>query len=265
MIRATGVAAAVAALGLLVTPLAAGAGPATYTDPTGDSASAPDITKIVITDNGTTWGFEVDLATVQDLADNSVVGVALDTDRNRGTGDSTGIDYAVFASAGGLAFDKWDGTRFSPFTHTSTNPALSDGRLTFTVTKADVGSPATFDFYAVSVHGNDEDDAPNGNTIFTWPAAAPTIVKVLVPAATLTPHAGKLLTVSGVSVQMSDQTTVAPSSLTCSLTLAGRGLAKTGACSWRIPKKAKGRTVLLKLVIAVGSQHVTRTFALKVR
>src|SRR5579884_3114011 len=152
MIR-TSVATTAAVLALVVPAASSAAGPATYTDRTGDSATAPDIQRILVTDNGTTWGFEIDLGSVQDLADNSVVALALDTDRSASTGDSTGIDYAIFASAGGLAFDKWDGTTFSPFAHTSTNPALSAGRLMFTVTKADVGSPAAFDFYIVSEIG----------------------------------------------------------------------------------------------------------------
>jgi len=261
MIR-TSVATTAAVLALLVVPAAStAAGPATYADRTGDSATAPDIQRIVVTDNGTTWGFEIDLASVQDLADNSVVGLALDTDRSTSTGDSTGIDYAIFASAGGLAFDKWDGTTFSPFTHTPTNPALSAGRLTFTVTKADVGSPAAFDFYVVSVHGNDQDVAPDGNGVFTWPL--PTVQRVLVAGAPVA-HAGKLFSVTGVRAQMSDQSTVAPTSVTCALTLGGKALPKAAPCAWRIPKTARGKTVVLKLTIVVGSTTATRTIALKV-
>jgi hypothetical protein len=262
MIRRT-VASTVAAAAFLVVPAASTApGAATYTDRTGDSASAPDIQRTVITDNGATWLFEIDLASVQDLADNSVVALALDTDRSTSTGDSSGIDYAIFASAGGLAFDRWDGTTFSPFTHTSTNPALSGGRLTFTVTKADVGSPASFDFYVVSVHGNDQDVSPDGNGVFTWPL--PTVQRILVAGAPV-PHAGKVFTITGIRAQMSDQTTQAPTSVTCSLTLGGKALAKAGACAWRIPKTAKGKTVVLKLTIVVGSSTATRTMSFKVR
>jgi len=237
MIR-TSVATTAAVLALVVPAASSAAGPATYTDRTGDSATAPDIQRILVTDNGTTWGFEIDLGSVQDLADNSVVALALDTDRSASTGDSTGIDYAIFASAGGLAFDKWDGTTFSPFAHTSTNPALSAGRLMFTVTKADVGSPAAFDFYVVSVHGNDQDVAPDGNGVFTWPL--PTVQRVLVAGAPVA-HAGKLFTVTGVRAQMSDQSTVAPTSVTCALTLGGKALPKAAPVRVADPEDGKGK------------------------
>jgi hypothetical protein len=260
MIR-TCAALAVAVSALVVAATApAAAGPATYTDATGDSSSAPDIQRISITDNGASWLFEIDLASVQDLADNSVVALALDTDRNASTGNG-GIDYAIFASAGGLAFDKWDGTTFSPFTHTPTNPALSGGRLTFTVTKTDVGSPASFNFYVVSVHGTDQDTAPDGNADFAYPL--PTVQRVLIAGAPVA-HAGKVFAVTGIRAQMSDQTTAAPSSVTCSATLAGKPLAKAGACSWHVPKTAKGKTLVVKLTIVVGSSTTTRTLAFKV-
>lgn len=258
-------AAAVVAAGLLVTPLAAAAEPATYADATGDSASAPDLAQIAIADNGTNWGFEIDLATDQDLADGAVVIVALDTDRNRATGDPSGADYAIFASADRFALDRWDGERFGPIDHAAASPALSDGKLTFTLTKADVGSPARFDFRVVSLHGSDEDDAPNGNAAFSWPAGSARIAEVLLPATALAPHAGTIFSVRGLRAQLTDGTTARPRVRGCSLTLAGRGLKRVGACAWRVPKTVRGRTLLLDLAVAVGAQHAATTFELRVR
>ena len=262
MIRASGVAPVLAAAGLLFAPRAAGPAPASYVDPTGDSGSAPDIAGIAITDDGASWGFAIDLATVQDLADGSVVAVTLNTDRSRATGDPSGADYAVFARADGATLDRWDGTHFSAFQHTATDFALTGGTLTFAVAKADVGSPSSFGFHVFSVHGIDEDTAPDGSAGFVWPGA-PTILDLVVPSTP--PRAGRVFALGSVRAQLSDGTTATPRLLSCTLTLAGRGLTRVGACSWRIPGKVKGRTVLLTVAVAVGARHSTRMFALRVR
>lgn len=81
---------------------AAAGQPNVYTDPAGDSASAPDIQKVTMTDNGNgTVAVEIDLAAAIPDDGSSFLVFGIDADRNRSTGDPIGIEYAVEIDAGG--------------------------------------------------------------------------------------------------------------------------------------------------------------------
>ncbi len=81
--------------------VAAGAGIAdtTNTDPTGDAkGGAPDITQVV-TSNDAAGVITFRITTVAPITDSSIIGIALDTDSNPGTG-AGGAEYVLIAGTG---------------------------------------------------------------------------------------------------------------------------------------------------------------------
>ncbi len=250
---------------------AAGPNPAQYADPSGDSNSAPDITNVLVTDNGNgTYGFEVDLATVQDLADGADVAVFIDADNNPATGDAglDGAEYLFFAQQQGAGLAKWDGTQFSQFTHQPTNPSLSGGKLTFTVTAADIGGATSFHFFVASIHGNDIDNAPDGGATYAFPAAAAvplTIQRLILPAALLVAKAGTLYSARAVTVGLSDGTITKPDRLACSLKIAGKAVKPIASCQWRIPKSDRNKNGVLTITVSYQQQTVKQSIPVTVR
>src|SRR5512139_4279497 len=86
----------VVALGFLLTPT--GSAELSYSDPAGDAGTAPDITRVTVSDVAEVITFDVAVR----LVPGSALLAALDTDRNLGTGVS-GFNWAaaVVVSADG--------------------------------------------------------------------------------------------------------------------------------------------------------------------
>jgi hypothetical protein len=264
--RLGGLVAALAALALaaLVAAGAARAGTAyVYTDAAGDSASAPDVQKVTLTDGGNgTVGVEIDLAaTIAD--DGSGVALMVDTDRNRQTGSSVGAEYIVCAVAQGASIAKWDGTEWSGIDHQPLDPTLDGGQLTFTLTLSDLGT-TSFDFVVATVHEDDVDVAPEDG-VFTYPQAPakPTIKGIMVNATALFPKAGKTLTIPKVQLRLSTDEIVSADSVTCTLSYKGTQLAPVRACTWKLPKALKGKSLKLKLTAAYQGETSTLTLPIK--
>jgi hypothetical protein len=235
-----------------------------YTDAGGDSKSAPDITKVTATDGGDgTVSFAIDLASGGDLADGRLVVLSIDADRNHGTGDSMGGEFVVAAGTGGLLLLHWQGQDYAPADHHPMNPTLGGGRLTFTLTLADVGVSA-FDFAVVGIHGNDDDVAPESGS-FSYPQAAPApqISGVVIPATALFPKAGKVFRVSGIQVRLASNEIVAADSVSCSLAYRGAMLKSARPCAWLIPKQYRKKLLTLTLTVSYGG--ATKTITLPVR
>lgn len=232
-----------------------------YTDASGDSASAPDIQKVTLNDVGDgALGVEIDLAA--DIPDDgSVVFFGIDADRNQQTG-SHGNEYAVFVYPDGASFSKWDGSQWSTFTHQALSPSMVGGRITFTLTLADLGV-SVFDFWVGSLHANDVDVAPEGG-LFSFPQieAKPSIDSILVNAGALFPKAGRTLTVPTVQVKLSSNQVVAADTMTCKLTFKGKALPSVGTCAWKIPKAYRGKRLVLTL--RATYQDATSTLTLPV-
>jgi hypothetical protein len=125
----------------------------TYTDPTGDSQSAPDVTTVTVSNDaaGNTT-FRVTIANRPALAPDDAVLIWLDSDRNPSTG-SYGTDYVVAIAASGSELLKWDGTDFVRYQHGPFSGSFSAGVATFIVNRVDIGNPASFDFWAGGSNG----------------------------------------------------------------------------------------------------------------
>jgi hypothetical protein len=221
--------------------------PTGYTDAAGDSKSAPDIQKVTVADGGNgTVGVEIDLAA--DIPDDgSVLLFGIDADRNKNTGDRTGLDYAVYLDATGSAFAKWDGTQWASAPHQLLSPSMAGGQVRFTLTLADVGAQ-TFDFFVASLHGDDLDVAPDDG-FFTYPQVAQTVTirSVVVNATALFATAGKTYAVRGIQVRLSNDQIVPADSTTCVLAYKGKPLKPLANCVWKIPKIYRKKHLILTL------------------
>jgi hypothetical protein len=258
-------AAVLALVALGATAGAARAGtPSVYTDASGDNASAPDIQRIVMTDNGDgTVGVEIDLAAAVPDDGGSDVVLGIDADRNAQTGEPhTGFEYLVVVTASGVGIGKWDGSNWSAFNHQSLSPNAVGGRVTFTLTLADIGA-TEFDFVVVSVHGNDSDGAPE-NGVFTYPqtVATPQIQSIMLPLGALVPKAGKTLAVPSLQVKLSTNQVVSADSVTCTLSYRGKAIHPVGTCAWKLPKADKKKR--LALTITATYQGATATMTVPV-
>jgi hypothetical protein len=249
--------------------------PSTYIDPTGDSASAPDVTKVTITPGNGTAAFDV--AFTGTLGSDGQFAIVIDADRNPQTGNH-GFDYLYLADSTGGGFGKWDGTQWANFTHQPTNPGMTSTDLTFTITLADIGGVSTFDFVAGSLRGNDADTAPDSG-VATYPIAVaapppppppapaptptptPTVKALLIPSGVLLAKAGKVLRVPRLQLLLTDGTTATADTQACTLKLKGKKLpALAGGCAWKIPKAYKKARLVLTITYSYGGKAKTTSW-----
>lgn len=232
----------------------AGVTPYVYTDKAGDSLSAPDIQKVVLTDKGDgTVGVEIDLAAVIPDDGDSMVWFGIDADRNRQTGDDLGTEYGVGIDATGVWMMKYDGSDWVAFNHTPSSPSVLGGRLGFTLTLSDFGV-TSFNFIVLSFKGDDSDAAPEYAS-FAYPdqSARPAIDGIVLAATALFPKAGSTFSITTPQVKLTTGDIVAADSVTCTLSYKGQAIKPARACAWKIPKTVKGKHLVLKVTAVYGA------------
>ena len=241
-----------------------------YTDPTGDSKSAPDIGNVLVSLDSSSGAlaFGIQLANNDNLSNDGLVLVEIDADRNPSTGDQLGAEYAIVVGQGGYAFLKWDGKRMSPFSHQQTAVTLTGGVLAIVVCSCDLGTQS-FNFGIGGIRGNDVDAAPDSGSWSFPQSSTPQISfdSILVSPKPLVPKAGKRFTVRVMGAKLDTGEVVKPDSYSCSATLGGRALRGSGAggCSWALPKRARGKKLTVDISISYQGTSDTFTASYKVR
>lgn len=266
-----GLAAVLAAmLALVLAPLgsAATAGPATYSDPTGDAKSAPDISKVTIELDAATGGirFDIQFGGPEALANDGAVLVAIDADRNGTTGDH-GADYLLGVVANGVGLLKWNGSDMAAFSHQPTSVVRTPGDIAVSICSCDIGTQ-TFDFVALGVRGADIDAAPDEGGTFPIPEHTVKIQSFVYSAKPLVPKAGKRFTVKPLGLRLADTNeVVAADTVSCAAKLAGKQLKGSGqgGCSWLLPKKARGKNLVVVVSVSYEGQSETFSQTFKVR
>ena len=241
----------------------AGVTPYVYTDKAGDSASAPDIQKVVLTDKGDgTVGVEVDLAAIIPDDGDSMVWFGIDADRNRQTGNSLGFEYGIGLDATGVWMSKWDNGDWVAANASPSSPTVMGGTLGFTLTLSDFGV-TSFNFIVLSFHGNDSDAAPEYGS-FGYPSqvATPEINAIVLSLSALFPKAGATFSISAPQVRLATGDIVAADTVTATLSYKGQALKPAGQLAWKIPKSYKGRHLVLKVTAVYGSS--TKSISLTV-
>lgn len=266
----------------------------TFTDPTGDTSSGPDVTTVQVADDSSgKITFVATIANRPTLTDQDGILAFFDTDSNSGTGDSNGFDYEVGWALGEQLLLKWDGSQFSPITASSFSASYSDGKASFSIQKGDFGDSTSFRL-ALTTTGDTGDStadrAPDSGT-WTYPSGGspapppspppppgspppppPPPSGVTLASSKLTvgkPHSGRLFTVSMV-VKVKQTDVAVKTAVACSLKLSGKSLkvSKKGSvlsgrasCIWKLPKNTKGKRITGSITAAYQGAKIRRAFS----
>jgi hypothetical protein len=246
-----------------------------YTDPSGDSGSAPDITGVTVSSDKSTGQviFQIN-GTNLASSDNNPTWLDIDSDANPLTGDilDDGADYEFAVDNTGYEFWHWNGSDWVDTSYSTVRIFGTSSGVMISVNKSEIGNPTDFNFSATSGDWANKkfDYAPDdgmynyslddggplitGITLQTTPAAGPKAGQPFVvnPTGLTLPPSG-LLNLAG--------DTPKPDGYTCTATLSGRALAGTGTgrCTFKIArKKTRGKT--LKVIVTVNYEGASKAF-----
>jgi hypothetical protein len=250
---------------------------ANFSDASGDSKTAPDITAVTAShDDAGNLTFTVRTSHAA-LGSDSLLDIAFDTDQNPDTG-SNGVEYFFFVGASGWEFVRWDGSKFVPAGASSANGGYANGVATFKVSKADLGGAAKFTFWAdtfqLDANGNiiAEDTAPEGTNAYVYAITKPLSLKAGgVTAVPARAAAGKPFTVRTRVTRGDSGGPLTSGKVACTVRVGTAPLRATGkvtggvaSCAMKLPKTAKGKTVRVTLKVTLQGVSTTKTFSAKV-
>jgi hypothetical protein len=263
-----------------VARVAANANPATYTDLTGDSGTAPDITSVVVSSDATNQiTFRINVVKLVVPSDGHVV-IAIDSDQNAATGYQ-GIDYMFLGdlSTNSFTVGRWNGSTFAETHEFTANASTNDSGLSFSINSSELGNTTGFNFWARTVQGSDVsaghyDDAPDqGSWNYQLAPTAPLTLTVGLTHASKA-RAGKPF-VALIEVVRSDgaDTSLSPADVSCTATVGARALkAKTtvgegpaAGCGWLLPKKSRGKTLHASVTAALDGATITKILTARIR
>lgn len=268
------------ALAVLVFALASGQAsaapsPAEFQDPTADSGSGPDITKVTVSaDDAGTVTFRVEISNRPTVSSNLFVLVYLDTDSNPDTGDPNvgGAEYVLGMVGGSVALLRWTGSGVEGVTPSSASGGYASGVATLSVNASDLGGAKQFRFWVGATDNPDDDgnwDAAPRFGAFAYhleTGVVHTIKGYWVPATVLFPKPGRVMSAQGIRLRLDNDEVARADSMQCTLRLAGKTIRPlAGGCKWRIPASARGKRGTLKITFTYQGQTVTHTFTVHVR
>jgi len=250
-----------------------------YTDPSGDSGTAGDITSVTVAGDKASGQllFRISGTNIAS-SETSPLFLDIDSDANPLTGDITdnGSDYSFYVDNTSYFFAHWDGSNWVTTPDLSVQVSGGTSQILISVNRSEIGNTSLFNFLSFTVNATDRvfDLAPNqGAFNYSFDANGPQIISVDVkktPAAG--PKAGKRFVIvpTGLKLPPDGQLTppaILPTSYSCTAKLGAKKLATgTGVCSIAIPKKkAKGKrlTVLLTVNYQGATKVVPLTFKVK--
>jgi hypothetical protein len=255
----------------------------TYSDPVGDSGSAPDITAVAV-GNDDVGNYTFRITTNQpDLATDAVIFAYIDSDVNSATGwphPGLGADYFFVADRdGGVLFHVVGNIIEIEFDSTF-SASYAAGTLTARVNRADLGGTERFVFFVEAEQSDANgvtiaaDRAPGVPAFFEYaPARAALVLSVGKPVGSPgRPTAGKPFTVAA-PVSRSDGQPFSSGKVTCRvkvgakpLRAAGRVANQSTRCSMTIPRNAKGSVLRGTLTVSAGdAKPVARSFSFRIR
>jgi hypothetical protein len=245
-----------------------------YTDKTGDSGVAFDITGAqVASDASGQVTFRIDVA---NIAAGDAIGLFVDSDANPLTGDvrAGGADYLFLMAPSEKAYspEHWNGSDWDDnFTRLSLRVAQISTGVLVMINRSELANTSQLNFWVMSIAGDGGpgkvDVAPeDGVWNYDLSAGGPDIRQVLVQATPAAgPRVGKPFSVkvNGINLpQTNVSAAVQPDSWTCTARLGGKRLAGagTGGCAFRIPKKSKGKQLVV--TVSVTYEGATKSIQL---
>jgi hypothetical protein len=264
---------------------AAGVPPFVVYDAIGDAAGAADITSVAVArDTKNRVTFAVNVADHPSPKRGDLFSVGLDTDRRLSTGDQ-GIDVALmlgwWPGRQRPTYDvlQWVGSDWQPLDVTA-DVSYPEHGLRFTVAMDALGLGRSFGLEARTKRlsapaKGATDGAVAGSDTLRTPATIAAMGRVLVPGTAMFPEAGKVLKVRGVEIVVeSDRTDVtdglgaapliSPEKQRCSAKIGRVQLRPVAFCAWRVPRDAKGKTLMLRMSLAYGGDEWTGVYPLGV-
>ena len=252
--------------GLVVSLPAGAAGSKSFSDPAGDSGPAPDITTVVVSnDDGGVITFALTFANRTSLVGDDRIAIAIDVDRSRLTGSSSGADYVIRADnlTGTVSLRRWTGSAFE--SHPAQTLRGVDWK-TFAIDRAELNGTSAFTFLVQAGtpagFARPFDAAPDRGALWVYELQLPgsrteevslEVKPVFRPG---TPRAGAVLAVTRATIARASGGDVALTALSCTATIAGKRLRPLGRCRWRIPRSAKGRTLVVVVEGGYGEDRV---------
>jgi hypothetical protein len=243
-----------------------------YNDPIKDSGGAPDFCADErVTNDNQAITIGIHFHNRAAISTGDTVSILLDTDLSLDTGEvGTGAEYEIVLDSAGAQLKRWDGTTF---VSTSATPLpmhwVRDYGPMLTLRRKLIGDPAGFHFALVSVNGQAGDRAPNAGS---WSySLSPFVLEMKSPS-----HgpalAGRPFSARAVVMRSDFNIPLTQGVIRCTAKLGGRQLAGKRmfannriACTWRLPRRARGKRILGTL--SVTFQHVTahRSFSVRVK
>ncbi len=272
----------------VVLPVAATASTrdASFTDPTGDAGTAPDVTTVTVTN--TPEGqitITAAIPSLPTLAANQFVDVLIDSDNNPTTGGfGIGADYAYeIGGSGATAFLKLSGETQDPnVPRTTLSASYTDSALRFSINRSELGNTSAFAVLvftgALDATGENLaglDRAPD-NGFFGYQLVLPPPPVVLTAGVPIAvpgrPVSGQPFTVS-LPVTRSD--TQGPLTgggiVSCTAQVGTRPIAARGRfagglprCAMKVPPKSTGKTLRGTMTVVFQGKGVKKRFAFRV-
>jgi hypothetical protein len=241
--------------GLVVSLPAGAAGSKSFADPAGDSGPAPDITAVVVSnDDRGILTFALTFANRTSLVADDRVVIGLDVDRSRSTGSSSGVDYLIVADnqRGTVRLARWNGSVFDVF-QAQTLRAVD--WKTFTIDRAELNGTSAFNFLVQAGtpagFAQPYDEAPDRGALWIYELqlageaveeVSLEVKAVFKPAA---PRAGSVFSVTRATIERASGGDIGLTALACKATITRKTLRPLGRCRWRIPRSARGKTLVV--------------------
>jgi hypothetical protein len=280
-----------AASGALSGPAAPAANSTTYQDSVGEDPAGPDITTIVTSnDDAGTITFRINVPNRQQLTQDLVTILDIDSDANQATGDpdNFGADFILQYILGEAILFKWNGSDYAlSATQSSLTSSWSSGP-TFKINASDLNNTRRFAFEALVVSGVVFDqttgaiDCTNCKRDFSpliglYPyqiqITKPTLVVKSLKPTPAKPVAGSPFTLRLVAARSDTGAAVQNGRVTCVGRLGSARLkaqvqrVQGGAatCTWNLPATAKGKTFRGSVSVAFEGLKASQSYAGKVR
>ncbi len=264
---------------------------ATFADSTGEDASAPDITSVVVSnDDAGLITFKINISNRPTLTPDMIALLFLDTDQVATTGDpnSLGSDYAIELDPGSVGLFKWNGSDFAAApSQASVTYGYDATGATIRVNANELGKTKGLNFgvdvysgIAIDSSGNPDftnahdDLAPDpGHGFFAYKVQTKLTLSVV--AFTTSPKPAKHAKnfVAGLAINESDTGgPVQSGTVTCTATIASKHLAPLGhalkngiaGCIWHLPTTSKGKTIRGTVTVTVQGVKASRSFSAKI-
>lgn len=251
------------------------AGPATaatsFTDPTGDSGTAPDIGRVTVSnfaDGGVLFEIAVPNRPTWEGSE-SVLWIVIDADRNPATGEG-GAEFLLQldGASNSISYARWNGSEYEDMPEGTFAAGYENAAASIAVTAASLGGVAAFDFWLLAWDGEYAEDvpqdvAPDGKSIWSYRLTVPAIQSF----ASAPPRAvaGKRFTLPAAMLTLTTGEKVKPTAVSCTAKIAGKPVKKVGACAFAVPANAKGKTLVVTVTFTYKGLKKTFVRSVKIR